>query len=178
MWTCLPSWPADFDALFCLKVWSCGSSLWVEFQLKEHGQCFLFFCPVHHTLYCSYYYTTICTTAVIHCQPFIVFYLLCIVKIEKYSVHTDIKCIWFIINDFKKSIFSGSDWHKDSWWQLTIQPHVCPASSQSDRSQSSLLPAFPAPQFQRADWQEGTYAWGRKLGQPTRERFWTGEEIC
>lgn len=80
------------------------------------------------------------------------------------KISTNIKCKWFVINRFKNMrhclfnhhltkniIFSESDRHKDSRQQLTIQPHVCPAGSQSNRLQSGLLPAFPAPQRQSAD---------------------------
>lgn len=72
--------------------------------------------------------------------------------------------------------FSGSDRHKDHRQRLTLQPHVRPAGSQPNRPQSGLLPAFPAPQRQSADWQEVTDDGGRKLGQPTGTRFWTGED--
>lgn len=106
-------------------------------------------------------------------------------------VSSNIKYIWFVINGLKhvkhlcsvlnhhltkKIHLSGSDRHKDSRQQLTVQPHVCAAGSQPNGPQSGLLPAFLAPQHQSADWQEVTNDGGRKLGQPAGTRFWTGED--
>lgn len=74
-------------------------------------------------------------------------------------------------------IFSESNRHEDRRQKLTFQPHVCSEGSQSNRPRSGLLPAIPAPQRQSADWQEVTDDGGRKLGQPTGTRFWTGEHV-
>lgn len=76
---------------------------------------------------------------------------------------------------YQNTIFSESDGHEDCRQKLTFQPHVCSEGSQSNRPQSGLLPAIPAPQRQSADWQEVIDDGGRKLGQPTGTRFWAGE---
>lgn len=59
--------------------------------------------------------------------------------------------VFEITSRLKTNLFSGSDRHKDSRQQFTVQPHVRPAGPQPNRPQSGILPAFLAPQRQSAD---------------------------
>lgn len=90
-------------------------------------------------------------------------FLECKILQHKWGVTSKIE--YYLI---KKIHLSGSDRHED------CQSHVCPARSQPNGPQPRLLPASSAPQRQSADRQEVTDG-GRKLGQPTGSRLWTGE---